>query len=85
MDRPDERRDQREDRHEDEAPARPDSTLGIHDANPPRDKVPGRGETDRALDRDRTERPGSREVRRAPDATSIDMGAGGSGTEVERD
>jgi hypothetical protein len=47
---------------------------------------------DEAEDRETTlrrrrdeERPGSREVQRTPGATGIDMGGGGSGTDIDRD
>jgi hypothetical protein len=89
MDRNDEKRDDRTD-------DRTDNTynpLGIADANPPRDRVPSEGE--RAHEDVDDEgvgtaggvgsRAGSREIQRSPGATGIDMGAGGTGTEIERD
>jgi hypothetical protein len=58
--------------------------LGINDADPPRDHVPGGRDADATLDDDTT-RAGAREIRRSPGATGIDMGAGGSGTDIDRD
>ena len=89
MDRTDERRDasiedvDRSDRNRDED-VRDGGILGINDANPPRDRVPSKSKTGRALDEE-SERPGAREVRRSPGATGIDMGAGGTGTDIDRD
>ena len=73
----------RQEEREDEA-ARPDGVLGIADANPPRDPVPSDGRGVKGVEVN-TERPGSREVKRGSGATGIDMGAGGEGTDVDRD
>lgn len=86
MDRSDEKRDNR-------AGERPDETynpLGIGNANPPRDRVQRdvEGAEVEGADVDDTggrTRAGTREIQRSPGATSIDMGAGGTGTEIERD
>jgi hypothetical protein len=99
MDRPDELRDDsretpaREEAHRDQVrreeeprdeAVRPDGILGIADANPPRDDVPSEGRRVEGVEVD-TERPGAREVQRSSGATGIDMGAGGQGTDVDRD
>lgn len=81
MDRSDEARERRE---EEETPARDGGTLGIADANPPRDRVPAREDKGALRETDEPE-AGAREVQRTPGATGIDMGAGGTGTDLERD
>ncbi len=58
--------------------------LGIGDANPPRDHVPSKDNSLGVTDTDTPGHAGSREVQRSPGATSIDMGAGGTGTDIER-
>jgi hypothetical protein len=78
VDRP---RDRDEDARDERKPA--GDVLGIADANPPRDHVPSRDDSV-GLTESETGRPGSREVQRSPGATSIDMGAGGTGTDIER-
>jgi hypothetical protein len=97
-DRTDEIRDDRRDDLREDAPrdrardeardeqdtARPDSVLGLGDANPPRDPVPSEGRPIKGIELE-TERPGMREVKRGSGATGIDMGAGGEGTDVDRE
>jgi hypothetical protein len=88
MDRTDERRhttDAEGERRERDERSRDRGILGINDANPPRDHVPGSGEKGATLDEEASERPGAREVQRSPGATGIDMGAGGTGTDIDRD
>lgn len=80
MDRSDEKRDDNIDERTDVD--RDPGLLGIADANPPRDHVPGGEHVGREIE---TDRPGTREVQRSPGATSVDMGAGGTGTDVDRD
>jgi hypothetical protein len=79
MDRTDEKRDERTDERDDSSY----NPLGIGNLNPPRDKV--RRDDDTVGVEETGSRPGSREIQRSPGATSIDMGAGGTGTEIERD
>lgn len=81
MDRSDEARERQEER---ETPSRDGGTLGIADAKPPRDRVPSKDRTGALRDTDETG-AGTREVQRTPGATGIDMGAGGTGTDIERD
>jgi hypothetical protein len=86
MDRSDEKRDEGLDHDRTDSTYNP---LGIGNANPPRDRVrPGPEDDEESAGVDETgagSRPGSREIQRSPGATSIDMGAGGTGTELERD
>jgi hypothetical protein len=74
MDRSDEKRDDRaEDRADDGY-----NPLGIGNANPPRDRVQPDDEHGAGVENaPGSAHPGSR--------ASIDMGAGGTGTEIERD
>ena len=84
MDRSDEKR-------EDRTTDRDDSSynpLGIGNAIPPRDRVrrdDNDDDTAGAADAETRSRAGTREIQRSPGATSIDMGAGGTGTEIERE
>lgn len=75
---------ERHDERREEEAVRPDGVLGIGDANPPRDPVPSDGRGVKGVEVN-TDRPGSREVQRGSGATGIDMGAGGEGTDVDRD
>lgn len=82
-DRPDDRSDDRPDATSDDDRAPSGDVLGIGRANPPRDHVPS-SDDHVGLTETETGRAGSREVQRSPGATSIDMGAGGTGTDIER-
>lgn len=82
MDRSDEKRDERTIDRDDSSY----NPLGIGNATPPRDHVPEReDDTVGVVDTAAGSRAGTREIQRSPGATSIDMGAGGTGTEIERD
>src|SRR5512142_1508312 len=74
------RADDRPDATSDDDRAPSGEVLGIGRANPPRDHVPSRDDSV-GLTETETGRAGSREVQRSPGATSIDMGAGGTGTD----
>ncbi len=78
----DDRSDERDDRSDDTPPA--GDVLGIGRANPPHDHVPSKDNSIGVTDTDTSGHAGSREVQRSPGATSIDMGAGGTGTDIER-